>query len=610
MSYSNHSITLYNDGLTHLNNKLFTKSIKLFLQAIKKEPRFFEAFTGLGKAYQGLGNKTDALKSFKKAYDILPNHPLTLTNYANALKDLNQLASAKSLYLNALKIDPGFSLAIANLALLYAADGDFDNSLIYLKKYDGTPSELINLISTACDYIPKESSFKDTFLLLIYKSIRLISNENLWEKKLISEINALSAESCSIHSLVENLLLYKEDESLLELTFSIIHGLESFSDCTTKFYYFLGRLYLYKGKVNEAIAELKKSLELDYNPNTLSTISDAYYWSGDIDKSLAFIKKASFKSSFIGSYSKMCLDFIAHDFQTAWDRYRLDKVFSLKRSSIPFTEEKELHLSESICIHLNQGIGDQILFLSFLKDFQKSFPSQKLFIKCDERLHEAILRSYSNISIYKDIEASPETKHVFLSDFGSLLRPNIDSFTQGPYLLPDDALVKFYKEKLSHLEHKINIGIAWKGGSIRTAVLQQSKSCTLNDFEPLLKISGVNFINLQYGDTFNELQSIKQNLNIDIIDFDDVKPLEGIDRQMALISNLDLVVQVSNASLHMAGALGVNTFALISTPHDFRWFPGKSSTDTPWYNNMTLFRKKNSEEWRDLILKAAKKIKF
>jgi ADP-heptose:LPS heptosyltransferase len=79
---------------------------------------------------------------------------------------------------------------------------------------------------------------------------------------------------------------------------------------------------------------------------------------------------------------------------------------------------------------------------------------------------------------------------------------------------------------------------------------------------------------------------------------------------MALISNLDLVVQVSNASLHMAGALGVNTFALISTPHDFRWFPGKSSADTPWYNNMTLFRKKSSEEWRNLIHKAAQRVVF
>jgi len=610
MSYSNHSITLYNDGLIHLNNKRFSKSIRLFLQAIKKEPKFFEAFTSLGKAYQGLGNKSEALKSFKKAYEIYPNHPLTLTNYANSLRDLNQLASAKNFYLNALKLDSNFSLAIANLALLYAADGDFDNSLIYLEKYDGTTSELINLISTVCDYVPKESAHKDTFLLLIYKSIRLISNNNLWEEKLISEINALSSSPCSVHSLIENLLLYKEDESLLELTFTIIHKLESFSDCRSMFHYFLGRIYLYKGEVRKSVAELKKSLELDYNVNTLSNLSDAYYWSGDIDKSLAFIKKVSHKTPAIGSYSKMCLDFIEHDFKTAWDRYRLDKVFSLKRSSVPITDEKELHLSESICIHLNQGIGDQILFLSFLKDFQNNFPSQKLFIKCDQRLHEAIQRSFSNISIYKDIEAPPETKHIFLSDFGSLLRPNLDSFTQDPYLIPDDTLVKFYKEKLSRLEHKVNIGIAWRGGSIRTAVLQQSKSCKLEDFEPLLKIPSVNFINLQYGDTFNELQSIKQNLNVDIIDFDDVKPIDGIDRQMALISNLDLVVQVSNASLHMAGALGVNTFALISTPHDFRWFPGKSSADTPWYNNMTLFRKKSSEEWRTLIHKAAQRVVF
>ena len=63
----------------------------------------------------------------------------------------------------------------------------------------------------------------------------------------------------------------------------------------------------------------------------------------------------------------------------------------------------------------------------------------------------------------------------------------------------------------------------------------------------------------------------------------EIDPLVEIENQVALISNLDLVIQPSNASIHFAGALGVKSWVLLGNPHDFRWFANGKDDQSAWY---------------------------
>ena len=59
----------------------------------------------------------------------------------------------------------------------------------------------------------------------------------------------------------------------------------------------------------------------------------------------------------------------------------------------------------------------------------------------------------------------------------------------------------------------------------------------------------------------------------------------------AQIAALDLVISVDNSTIHLAGALGVPTMAVLSFPSAsyWRWF--LKGDETVWYRSVRLFRR-------------------
>ncbi|MCB6184081.1 hypothetical protein LIN78_11040 [Leeia sp. TBRC 13508] len=68
----------------------------------------------------------------------------------------------------------------------------------------------------------------------------------------------------------------------------------------------------------------------------------------------------------------------------------------------------------------------------------------------------------------------------------------------------------------------------------------------------------------------------------------------------ALISQLDLVISVDTSVAHLAGALGVPVWMLISEQgQDWRW--GTSEKPSSWYQSMRIFRRSSAVEWSSFI---------
>jgi len=118
---------------------------------------------------------------------------------------------------------------------------------------------------------------------------------------------------------------------------------------------------------------------------------------------------------------------------------------------------------------------------------------------------------------------------------------------------------------------------------------------------PLLRIPDINWVNLQYGDVTDEIKTLNQQFGTNIINYDEVNPLKEIERQFALISNLDLIIQIDNTSIHMAGSQGVKTWMLIDEPGDFRWFPNGLNDQSCWYQNVRIIRKEQNQSWESLV---------
>jgi len=61
------------------------------------------------------------------------------------------------------------------------------------------------------------------------------------------------------------------------------------------------------------------------------------------------------------------------------------------------------------------------------------------------------------------------------------------------------------------------------------------------------------------------------------------------------VAQLDLVISVDTSVAHLAGALEVPVWILISFLPDWRWMLERS--DTPWYPSATLFRQPRPGDW-------------
>ena len=68
---------------------------------------------------------------------------------------------------------------------------------------------------------------------------------------------------------------------------------------------------------------------------------------------------------------------------------------------------------------------------------------------------------------------------------------------------------------------------------------------------------------------------------------------------MRLLSALDLVVTTDTFTAHLAGALGIPVWVVLSASPDWRWLAQRE--DSPWYPTMRLFRQTTSGDWASVF---------
>ena len=108
-------------------------------------------------------------------------------------------------------------------------------------------------------------------------------------------------------------------------------------------------------------------------------------------------------------------------------------------------------------------------------------------------------------------------------------------------------------------------------------------------------VPSVKFVNLQYGDCAAELAAAKESLGVTIHTWPDVNPLADLDDFAAQIAELDLVISVDSATVHIAGRSAFRSGRLLHFAANWRWLLDRD--DTPWYAPMRLARQPEFGRW-------------
>lgn len=263
-----------------------------------------------------------------------------------------------------------------------------------------------------------------------------------------------------------------------------------------------------------------------------------------------------------------------------------------------------------LVVYGEQGIGDEILFASCLKDLIKD--SELVVLDCHKRLHSLFCESFPGIDIFPTREDTtvlwplkPDGSKRYEFDakvaIGSLprrYRNNLDDFPAEPYIVAPHKYVQDARERLAQLPNRPNIGIHWVGGHKKTRV--EVRSIPLEDMAPIILGKDANFIALQYTECEDEIRAFEAKHGVCLNYWPDIIKAEDYGHTAGLFANLDLVITVCTSAVHLAGAMGIPCWVL--TPSRPAWRYRLDLEYMPWYDSVLLFRQeRGSVDWQPVI---------
>ena len=109
---------------------------------------------------------------------------------------------------------------------------------------------------------------------------------------------------------------------------------------------------------------------------------------------------------------------------------------------------------------------------------------------------------------------------------------------------------------------------------------------------PLARIPGVELYGLQKGGAARQAETLAGMKRVTNFD----RELNDFSETAAAIENLDLIISVDTALVHLTGAMGKPVWTII-LPYapDWRWLLERK--DCPWYPTMRLFGQPARGEW-------------
>ena len=263
---------------------------------------------------------------------------------------------------------------------------------------------------------------------------------------------------------------------------------------------------------------------------------------------------------------------------------------------------------KNILVWAEYGLGDEILFSSLLTTLIEKVASCTFV--CSPRLVKLFKRAFPGISVHAlgtVIEGDFDAR-LPLTDVAQWLRPSIKSFpAHSGYIKADLDRTRHLRQRYQLSNDQKLIGISWhSAGAIGTGPF---KSIALERWAPILDNSGIKFVSLQYGSCATEINAVNSALGSCITLDPEIESCGEMDTFAAQVAAMDLVISISNTTVHIAGALGKPVWALVPKGPGAHWYWFQDRDDSPWYPSLRMFRQKKQGQWDETIAEVTTQLK-
>lgn len=254
----------------------------------------------------------------------------------------------------------------------------------------------------------------------------------------------------------------------------------------------------------------------------------------------------------------------------------------------------------TLLVRAEQGLGDQIMFMSCLADAAARVG--RVILECDARLVPLATRAFRGWQILPSSGRREDAARLlqgglpadavdtYLGCLAQFFRAAATDFPpRGAYLFADPERVRAWRQQLASSPRPL-IGIAWRGGTAGTRT--HARSLPLAELLAALPPHATP-ISLQWDATDAECREAERVTGRTLLRC--VDAAGDIDGTAALLSALDRVVTVCGSVVHLAGALDVPADVLVPAVAEWRYLD--SGERMPWYASVRLLRQRVAGDW-------------
>jgi len=244
----------------------------------------------------------------------------------------------------------------------------------------------------------------------------------------------------------------------------------------------------------------------------------------------------------------------------------------------------------TVLLHAEQGLGDAIQFVRYAAKVKQR--CTRIIVECPPSLVKLFtLLEQIDVVVPAGDPLPDVDAHV---PFMSL--PRI--FATTPETVPTPTAYIAAPAVISPAlklpdTGKKRIGLVWAGSPDNK--IDRRRTLPAQLFAPLVTAVDADFVSLQVGPRAAEAVDLPAGKVV----FTCQGRVADFAETAAVVAQLDLVLGVDTAVMHLAAAMGKPAWMLLPTMPDYRWLLDRE--DSPWYKSILLIRQAENEDWAAVL---------